>query len=72
MHQLHQQRSESINPIDLEAVGKSLNISSTGKEMRLLECPKCERLYIREHTEVKKYAICVCGVRIQLKVRWYD
>lgn len=72
MYQLHQQRSENIDAIDLDNVGKSLNVSSTGEEMRLLECPKCERLYIREHTETKKFAICVCGVRIQLKQRWYD
>jgi hypothetical protein len=72
MHSLHQQRDEDTDPINLEELGKGLNISSTGEEMRLLECPKCERLYIREHTSVKKFAICVCGVRIQLKQRWYD
>jgi hypothetical protein len=72
MYQLHQQCSEDSNPIDLDAIGKSLNISSTGEEMRLLECPKCQRKYIREHTEVKKYAICVCGIRVELKRRWYD
>lgn len=72
MYRFSQQSSESSNPIDLDETGKALNVSSTGEEMRLLECPKCERLYIREHTEIKQFAICVCGIRIQLKKRWYD
>lgn len=72
MAPLLKQGSRNNDTINLDSIGKALNISSTGEEMRLLECPKCERLFIREHTEVKKYAVCVCGIRIQLKPRWYD
>jgi hypothetical protein len=72
MAEILKQGSANNGPINLDVIGKNLNISSIGKEMRLLECPKCQRLYIRGKAENIKYALCVCGVRIQLKPRWYD
>lgn len=63
---------EDFIALDLDKVGKKLNISSTGDEMRLLICPGCDRHYIRELRKEIKYAQCVCGIKIELKQRWYD
>lgn len=65
-------RSETMDPFDLDKIGKDLNISSIGEEMRLLECPKCHRYFIRHLRKEIQYAKCVCGIRIKLKKRWYD
>lgn len=74
MGQLLNQSGVADRTLSIDEIGANLNISSTGEEMRLLVCPseKCGRLYIREHKETTRFAKCVCGVRIQLKKRWYD
>lgn len=72
MAQLHESRIENSNSLNIDEAGKDLNISSTGPQMRLLECPKCTRRFIRQKRTGVKYADCVCGVRIHLKRRWYD
>lgn len=66
------ERSEDMVTLDLDILGKELNISSTGNEMRLLICPGCNRHFIRQHRKEVKFAKCVCGVKIELKRRWYD
>lgn len=64
--------SEDLVPLDLERIGKELNISSTGDEMRLLECPNCHEHFIRYKRPGVKFAKCACGTKIELKSRWYD
>lgn len=63
---------ENMVTIDLDELGKGLNISSTGDEMRLLICPGCDRHYIRQLRKEVKFAKCVCGAKIELRQRWYD
>jgi hypothetical protein len=64
--------SADDSPIDLDQLGKELAIASIGSNMRLLECPKCSKKFIRDNKDQIKFAICTCKVRIKLKRRWYD
>lgn len=63
---------ENLVTLDLDELGRELNISSTGNEMRLLECPGCHRHFIRHHRKEVLFAQCICDVKIELKRRWYD
>lgn len=58
--------------LNLNDIGEALNVSSSGSNMRLLECPKCSKRYVRNFDPNIIYADCSCGVRIRLKRRWYD
>lgn len=56
--------------LNLEKVGKELNITSVDDEMRLLKCPLCNKMdVIKKKTDI---AICPCGARITMKERWYE
>lgn len=66
------ERGENLVTLDIDKTGKELNISSTGDEMRLLECPGCGKHFIRHQRKEIVYAKCTCGVKIELKRRWYD
>lgn len=69
----HIQKSSGTHDVaDLLKMGKNLKCSSEGDEMRLLECPKCHQLFIRQLRREIRYARCLCGTRIKLKRRWYD
>lgn len=72
MAKLSETSNLPVCPVNLDKLGKKLKISSKGKTMRVLECPKCSRVFIREYKAPVKYADCVCGVRIKLLRRWYD
>ena len=56
--------------LDLIKLGKRLNVTSTGKEMRLLTCPVCKKMDIvnKKTTQV----ICLCGIKIKMQERWYE
>lgn len=64
--------SADMVALDLDEIGKELNISSIGDDMRLLICPKCDRHFIRHFRKEVLFAKCVCGIKIELKRRWYD
>lgn len=58
--------------VDLDELGKKINLSFNQVKLRSLECPTCHRKYIRNHKKEIKYVKCVCGVSIELKKRWFD
>jgi hypothetical protein len=64
--------SRSDQLVDLEELGKDINLSFDQEQLRSLVCPACERKYIRNYRKDLKFILCVCGVRIRLIERWYD
>jgi hypothetical protein len=62
----------SHKAVDLDEIGQNINLSFDQEKLRSLECPKCQRKYIRNQKKDIQYALCVCGVRIELKKRWFD
>jgi hypothetical protein len=58
--------------VDLDELGKKINLSFNQEKLRSFECPKCHKLYIRNHKKEIKYVKCVCAVNIELKKRWFD
>ena len=57
-------------PIDLIKLGLQLNITSTGKEMRLLNCPVCGKKDIVSRNTLR--VLCTCGIKIKMQERWYE
>lgn len=56
--------------VNLEALGKELNITSVGEEMRYVICPACDKKDIVE--KKVSHLKCVCGVIIEIEERWYE
>lgn len=71
MVQLFTNRNGTIGrAVNLEELGKELNITSVDDEMRLLVCPKCNKLDVIRKKAT--HAKCTCGVVIKMKERWYE
>ena len=56
--------------LNIENLGKQLNLTSIGEELKMVTCPKCSKTdIVNSRTAI---LVCVCGAEIIVTKRWYE